>query len=188
MKITRSNLFTTSRLLLLTAVCSLSLSTNAEHYFSAIKEGYSAAKAYELRQQWGVPRFIVTTEPGAYSYLHLGEFLPQANILRDGNIAKLEEKKNPSIGTIKLTNTDNSSLLFETMINAKSSPVQGVIVLHHGKIVFEQYPGMRKNDNHVWMSNAKPMASLLIAQMEEEGKIDVNQKLSVYMKQVKGTD
>ncbi len=188
MKITKSNLFTTSRLLLLTVVCSLSLPTNAKHYVSAIKEGYSAAKAYELRQQWSVPKFIVTSEPGAYSYLHLGEFLPQANILRDGNIAKLEEKPNSAIGAIKLANTDNTSLSFEAMINAKSSPVQGVIVLQHGKIVFEQYPGMRKNDNHVWMSNAKPVASLLIAQLEEEGKINVNEKLSVYMKQVKGSD
>ncbi|MFT7009776.1 MAG: CubicO group peptidase (beta-lactamase class C family) [Colwellia sp.] len=188
MKITRFNLSTTLRLILLITVCSLSLQAKTKDYVSTIKSGYSAAKAYELRQQWSVPKFIVTTEPGAYSYLHLGEFLPQANILRDGDIAKLEEKKNPSIGTIKLTNTDNSSLSFEKMINAKSSPVQGVIVLHHGKIVFEQYPGMRKNDNHVWMSNAKPVASLLIAQLEDEGKINVNQKLSSYMKQVKGSD
>jgi CubicO group peptidase (beta-lactamase class C family) len=73
------------------------------------------------------------------------------------------------------------------MINDKASPIQGVMVLHRGKVVFEQYPGMRKNDNHVWMSNAKPVASLLIAQLEEEGKIDVNKVLSLYMPETAGT-
>lgn len=170
------------------AVCSLTAAAAEKNFVLTIKDGYSADKAYELRSKWSVGKFISITESGAYSYLHLGEFLPQAIIARDGDVVPLKKNPNPSIEKIALTNDSGVSLSLGKMINAPNSPMQGVMVLHHGEIVFAQYPGMRKNDNHVWMSNAKPVAGLLIAQLEEEGKIDVNKPLSVYMEQVKGSD
>lgn len=172
---------------IMTLCISLSASLYATEFVSELKHGYSAEKAYALHNEWSIPRFLVTTEAGAYSYLHLGEFLPQAIIFRDGNVSLLEQKPDKKVSEITLTKKDGKSLSLENMINDKASPVQGVMVLHRGKVVFEQYPGMRKNDNHVWMSNAKPVASLLIAQLEEEGKVDVNKTLSVYMKETEGT-
>lgn len=172
---------------LLTLCISVSWSVNATEFVSKIKHGYSANKAYKLHDEWSVPKFLVTTEAGAYSYLHLGEFLPQSIIFRDGKVSQLEHQIEGRIGKTTLTNTDNTTVVFEEMISKTTSPIQGVMVLHQGKIVFEQYPGMRKNDNHVWMSNAKPVASLLISQLEDEGKIDVNKTLSSYVKETIGT-
>lgn len=172
---------------IITLCISLSVPLHATDFVSKLKHGYSAEKAYELHNEWHISKFMFTSEAGAYSYLHLGEFLPQAIIYRDGNVSLLEQKPDEKVGKTTLTKADGKSLSLESMINDKSSPIQGVIVLHRGKVVFEQYPGMRKNDNHVWMSNAKPVASLLIAQLEDEGKIDVNKTLSIYMKEAIGT-
>lgn len=171
----------------MTLCISLSASLHATEFVSELKHGYSAEKAYDLHNEWGISKFLVPTETGAYSYFHLGEFLPQAIIFREGNVSLLKQKPDQKVGKTTLTKEDGKSLSLENMINDKASPVQGVMVLHRGKVAFEQYPGMRKNDNHVWMSNAKPVASLLIAQLEEEGKIDVNKTLSVYMKETIGT-
>lgn len=182
-----NSIIKSSMLSIVTMCISLSASLHATDFVSELKHGYSAEKAYALHDEWSISKFLVTTEAGAYSYLHLGEFLPQAIISRDGDVRLLEQKPDKKVGQITLTKEDGKSLSLERMINHKASPIQGVMVLHRGKVVFEQYPGMRKNDNHVWMSNAKPVASLLIAQLEEEGKIDVNESLSVYMKETIGT-
>lgn len=176
-----------SLLSIMTLCISLSASLHATEFVSELKHGYSAEKAYALHNEWSLPKFLVPTETGAYSYFHLGEFLPQAIIYREGNVSLLEQKPDKKVGQITLSKKDNKSLSLESMINDKTSPVQGVMVLHRGKVVFEQYPGMRKNDNHVWMSNAKPVASLLVAQLEDERVIDVNKTLSVYMDEAKGT-
>lgn len=187
-KNTHNNSFIKRSLLPMMTLClSLSASVHATDFVSEIKHGYSAKKSYELHNEWSIPKFLVTTQAGAYSYLHLGEFLPQAIISREGNVSLLEQKPEAKIGKTTLVKKDGQNLSLESMINDKASPIQGLIVLHHGKVVFEQYPGMRKNDNHVWMSNAKPVASLLIAQLEDEGKIDVNKSLSVYMEETIGT-
>lgn len=184
----KKNKLTVTRILGgLIAVCCLSVSAAETGFVSTIKNGYSAKKAYELHNKWSVGKFITITESGGYSYLHLGEFLPQAIIARDGKVAQLEHKLTPSIGNIELTNEGGDSLSLQAMITAKNSPVQGVMVLHQGKVAFEQYPGMRKNDSHVWMSNAKVVAGLLIGQLEEKGKIDVDKPLAFYMEQAKGT-
>ncbi|AAZ28499.1 serine hydrolase domain-containing protein [Colwellia psychrerythraea] len=171
----------------ITVYISLSAPLHATEFVTELKHGYSAEKAYALHNEWSLPKFLVPTETGAYSYLHLGEFLPQAIIYREGKVSLLEQKTDKKVGQITLPNKEGKSLTLESMINDKASPVQGVMVLHKGKVVFEQYSGMRKNDNHVWMSNAKPVASLLIAQLEEEGKIDVSKPLSTYMKKTVGT-
>jgi CubicO group peptidase (beta-lactamase class C family) len=171
------------------ALCiSLSTSLFAKEFVSELKHGYSAEKAYELNKEWNILKFLVTTESGAYSYLNLSEFLPHSVIYREGNVSLLAQDINKKIGATTLKNEEGKRLSLNEIINDKASPLQGVMVLHKGKVVFEQYPGMRKNDNHVWMSNAKPVTSLLIAQLEDEEKIDVNKPLSVYMKETKGTD
>ena len=45
--------------------------------------------------------------------------------------------------------------------------MQGLVVVHKGKIVFEQYPGMRPDDYHVWMSTTKTVASLMLRLLAE---------------------
>ncbi len=149
---------------------------------SDLKQGYSATKAYELHKAWNLHKFLDITESGAYSYLNLAEFLPHAVIRRGGPVKELKTAIDPAIGKTTL-----DKLSFEKMITAEDSPVQGVLVVQKGKIIYEKYPGMRKNDNHVWMSNAKIIAGLLVAQFEEEGLLNVQDAISKYVPETKGT-
>ncbi len=152
----------------------------------AIKNGYSLSEAERLHGEWSLNKFLNITESGAYSYLHLGEFLPQAMIHRDGEVVKLETSARQSIGEISLKK-DGKSIAFEQMIMDEKSPVQGVMVIKKGEIIYQQYPGMRENDRHVWMSNSKVIAGTLIAFLEEEGRIDLQKTVSNYLPKAKGT-
>ena len=154
----------------------------------ALKNGYSAEKAYEMHEAWTLQKFLDITEAGAYSYLQLSEFLPQNLILRDGAVVELEYNLSSEIGKLSLKNEKTGKMeTFEGITTSENSPVQGVMVLKNGKIACESYPGMRKYDKHVWMSNAKVIAGLLIAQFEEEGLINVQKTVSNYVPKTKGT-
>ena len=154
---------------------------------SALKNGYTLEQANKLHEAWSLQKFLDITESGAYSYLNLTEFLPHAVIRREGPVRELKRAANPEIGSLALMNKDQGKVSLEKMITAGDSPVQGVMVVHRGVVVYERYPGMRKTDNHVWMSNAKIFAGLLIAQFEEEGLLDLQKAVSAYLPEAKGT-
>jgi CubicO group peptidase (beta-lactamase class C family) len=173
-------------------VCSLTISFSpglkAQNFVTKIQQGYTAEASYELHEQWNMMNFILLSQSGAYSYLHLGEFLPQAMIHRAGDVRNLVKALDPRIGKIQIKTESGTELSFDNVVLSESSPIQGVLVLHRGQVVYEQYPGMRENDSHVWMSVAKPFTSLLIGQLESEGKIDINNTLGAYMPRVRGTN
>lgn len=152
-----------------------------------LHQGYTAEKAYELSAAWSLQKFLDITEAGAFSYMNLPEFLPHAVIRRDGPVAMLDSRPDSAIGATTLEEEGGNELSLDEMIHAEDTSVQGVIVLHEGTIVYEAYPGMRRTDNHVWMSNAKVLASLVIGQLEEEGRIDVQEPIAAYVEGTKGT-
>ncbi|WP_422136737.1 MULTISPECIES: serine hydrolase domain-containing protein [unclassified Endozoicomonas] len=152
----------------------------------AIKHGYSLTDARRLHNEWSLSKFLNITESGAYSYLHLGEFLPQAMIYHDGGVVRLNENARKSIAEIALKK-DGESTTFEQVILDKHSPVQGVLVVKNGEIVYQQYPGIRENDRHVWMSNLKLIVGTLIALLEEEGRIDLQKTVADYLPKAKST-
>ncbi|WP_208508994.1 serine hydrolase [Variovorax paradoxus] len=60
--------------------------------------------------------------------------------------------------------------------------VDGLIVLHRGRVVYERYlGGMKKRDMHGWASMAKSVVGLLAAQLIHEGRLDPNAPLSRYV-------
>ncbi|MBY6189684.1 beta-lactamase family protein [Microbulbifer agarilyticus] len=153
---------------------------------SELKNGYSLSDAQRLHDAWTLEKFLNITESGAYSYFHLSEFLPHAVISRDGPVAELAQARSQIVGNTSLS-ADTKNIRFEDMITSPDSPVQGVMVVKKGKVVYEMYPGMRRTDRHAWMSNAKVFAGLLIAMLEEEGKIDVQKTVSDYLVEAKKT-
>jgi CubicO group peptidase (beta-lactamase class C family) len=69
---------------------------------------------------------------------------------------------------------------------AKASTLDGVLVLHRGKIVFEAYPRMRRVDLHNYMSVSKTLAATLIAILEDRGQIDVRKPVDAYLPALAG--
>jgi len=139
-------------------------------------EGFSVDQAYRLRAQWTFSEFMANKVPSIYFYLRMGEVLPQAVISRTGPVKELVNAPDETIGAVKLPGPSGEMQL-DDMLNPQVSPVQGVVVVHKGKVVYERYPGMRPTDNHIWMSSAKTIAGLLVAMLAEEGKLDVQKPI-----------
>ncbi|HEY8569618.1 serine hydrolase domain-containing protein [Microbulbifer sp.] len=156
-------------------------------YLREAADGYDANTAYQLRADWALPKFLTVTPAGAYSYLHLAEKFPHATIYRAGSVANLARSPQSWLRSLEI-NWQDQTREFHSLVTAMDSPLQGVMVIHRGKVVYELYPGMRPFDNHVWMSNAKPVASLLMSQLEEEGLLDVRKTIAHYLPESIGTE
>lgn len=177
--------FATKLAILFFVLCSTHLF--AEEGLSVKSNTYNAEEAYLLNENWSVGDFIMHTDAGLYSYFQLGEFLPQAIIARAGPVIDLKKSINPSLKDFTITIPKNNPLPLSQLLHDPSSPLHGLVIIHKGNLVLEEYVNMQRHDRHVWMSVAKPVVSLLIAKLEEQKRINVDSTMVTYMPELVGT-
>jgi CubicO group peptidase (beta-lactamase class C family) len=113
--------------------------------------------------------------------------LPTAVSAPNYEYKPLKKAIKPKIGSeVKFTVKEGELTLDEYVVHPNHR-VQSVLMIHKGKIVYETYPGMNPEDIHVWMSPGKSTVGLIIAQLEAEGKIDMQKEVVEYLPEFKGT-
>jgi CubicO group peptidase (beta-lactamase class C family) len=126
-------------------------------------------------------------EPGEimrYAFLNTPEFMPHAVIHRDGPIAPLAEAPRDDLPAARVC-TPLGELALDEYV--QRGPVNGVVILHRGAIVYERYPRMRRVDKHLLMSVSKVFASTLVAILEDRGQIDTRAALETYLPELRGS-
>lgn len=130
-------------------------------------------------------------DPSAYFNSRASEFLPTAVLPRRQAVMPLGSRPMPQVGAVKAAMMASSEIKGTLTLDEfmkKSDFAQGYLVVHRGDIVYERYPRMRPEDHHLWMSCAKPTASLIIDQLISEGRIDENKPITTYLVDWQGTD
>ncbi|MGE5190625.1 MAG: serine hydrolase domain-containing protein, partial [Gemmatimonadota bacterium] len=123
----------------------------------------------------------------AYINVRAAEYLPTAVLPVRQPVMPLGKRPMPAIGSIQVETEHFGKLSLDTFLARSDSYSQGYLVVYKGDIVYEQYPRMRREDSHLWMSSAKPTASLIIDMLISEGKIDENKPITTYLTDFKGT-
>ncbi|WP_428618052.1 serine hydrolase domain-containing protein [Shewanella sp.] len=129
-------------------------------------------------------------DASTYFNMRVSEFLPTAILPSRQGVMALAKAPMPAIGKVKADMMSVSKLKGPLSLDQfleQASFAQGFLVVHQGKIVYEKYPRIRQEDHHLWMSCAKPMASLVIDQLISEGKIDQHKPITTYLPDFKGT-
>ncbi|GAB3104333.1 serine hydrolase [Aestuariicella hydrocarbonica] len=148
-------------------------------------------KLEEETRKAGYNELFSGGDVSAYFNARVSEFLPTAIIPSRQGVMPLGRKPMPAVGAIKAEMMDVSkldgSLTLDKFLE-KAEFAQAFLVVHKGNIVYEKYPRLRPEDHHLWMSCAKPMASLVIDQLISEGKIDENAPITKYLTDFKNTD
>ena len=121
-----------------------------------------------------------------WTYTHLSEVFPSAIVRRDGDIRALPQELRPEIGALKLTGPDGQEATLDQFVN--NGAVDGCIVLHAGKIVYEKYPTIQPNDLHLMMSVSKALVLTALAILEDQGKIDLQKPVESFIPELKGSD
>jgi CubicO group peptidase (beta-lactamase class C family) len=154
---------------------------------SKLKNGVSAKLAQQYRNEYRSSSFITADNAGAYGFLNLTEVSNTGTIYRDGHVAMLEEDINEDILNT-MTNTNAGEKTFKELLNDEQARMQGVLIIHNGKIEFEKYMGMRRIDKHVWFSASKTLTGLLVHILEEEGLIDLDRNVTYYIPEYSSED
>jgi hypothetical protein len=118
-------------------------------------------QALEFHEYFHIPENQVKIQFASpeshYAWQHLSQYYPTAPAARGGAISELEESIDKSIGGIRFTGEDGVertvSQHFEDM------PLDAMLVLKDGKIVYERYKTMTPDTAHITMSSSKVFSS-----------------------------
>ena len=150
------------------------------------RNGWSADETRKYRQEYNDNTMTGGEDDGAYAITHLSEVLPTAIVHRDGQVAILKNASMPEIENVIAT-TDLGTITLREMMNDRRSRIRAIAVVHKGKLVYENYIGIRSWDNHIWGSAAKSVVGLVAYLLEKEGKLDINKTVGHYMPQFRNT-
>ena len=150
------------------------------------KDGYSHEETIYYRRAYTGEAAQEAGDIGSYAARNLSEVLPTAIIHRDGPVVMLECEPMPEIANVVAT-TDLGTMTLGEMMKDPRSRFKAIAVVHKGKLVFEEYIGIRPWENHLWASSTKSIVGLLAHQMAEEGLLDLSAPVSTYLPELKET-
>lgn len=127
----------------------------------------------------------VASDRTQYAWQNMSRFYQTALVPRAGAVSELPVEINPSIGAIEVTLPDGTETTVDGFI--ETNPIDGFLVVHKGRIVYQRYETMRPFDRHNWFSSGKVIGATLLAILEEEGKADLSLPVSHYIDELKGT-
>jgi len=116
-------------------------------------------------------------------YTHMSEVFPSAVIRRDGTIVDLPQQLRPEIGALKVSDKDQPEQTLDQFVN--NGAVDGCIVLHGVKSVYEKYPTIKPNNVHLIFSVTKAFVGTALAILEDEGKIDLQKPVEYFLPELK---
>jgi len=147
-------------------------------------QGYSLEEATGFRNEWTMDNWDDGGPLMRYVLLNMPEFWNHSVINRGGPVRELPLSLRDDVSAFETT-TENGQKPLAEYVN--ESTVNGAIVLHRGRVVFEAYPRMRATDKHLYMSVSKGHASALIAILEDREKIDVSKSVETYLPSLAGS-
>lgn len=155
---------------------------------SAAKKPFELEFVNDARVRFENFHYQLGGDHALYYNGHLSELLPTSVSQPNYKYLPLKVAINPKIGKQVTFPVKEGNLPLDEYVVHPNHRVQGVMMIHKGKIVYQSYPGMNPMDLHVWMSPGKTTVGLIIAQMEAEGKIDMQKQVVDYVPELKGTN
>ena len=154
----------------------------------AAKEPFFFEFANAARKHFDNFHYQLGGDHALYYNLNLGEFLPTAYSSPNPRFMPLERAFDASIGSSVSFTTKEGELSLEDYVVHPNHRVQGVVMVHKGKVVYETYPGMDPMDRHAWMSPGKATVGLVLAMLEDEGTLDLSKPVVAYVPELAGTN
>ena len=124
-----------------------------------------------------------------YSVNHMNEFYPTSITATDStNKYRVKTKIDKNIENIMFTPWgEQEQISFKDALDINYT--DGIIILHKGKIVYENYPssGTQRDTRHAAMSLSKSFTGTLAAILADEGVIDPNKPVTYYLPELKNS-
>ena len=130
--------------------------------------------------------WTVNGESMRWNNLNLQKFVPTVTVYRDGPVRDLEVATNPAIGAFEVE-TPNGPMTFDQFLASDAATTMAVMILHEGKIVYENYPRQQPHDKPLFWSVTKAYVATVLAILEDRGEVDVSLAIDHYIPKLKGS-
>lgn len=113
-----------------------------------------------------------------YVFLNMPEFWPHAIVSNGGSLTNLQAKARAEVASFSTVSSLGTMPLQDYV---RRSPTDGVIVLHRGDIVYEDYPRMYAHDFHAVFSITKTFVATIAGILEDRDQLDASEPIEVYL-------
>ncbi|WP_055734525.1 serine hydrolase domain-containing protein [Agarivorans gilvus] len=151
------------------------------------KQGFSAEFSEQAHHWFSPEHFRLGGDHALYYHLRLHEFLPTALCSSVQPHRPLDIDIQHHLGQLLLAD-EPAGLNLENYIIRPEQRVQGLMMVHQGKVVYQAYPGMQEHDLHVWFSMSQTLVTVVIGQLILEGKIELDATISYYLPRLMGSN
>ena len=128
----------------------------------------------------------LTPENLRWGLRHAREVVPTATVLHAERVRPLPAGQALPTERLRLRLTDGQQ--FSLADYLRDNHVDGLLVLHRGRVVHEHYAGdMRPRDVHSWASMSKSLVGIVAQQLASAGRLDLNAPLDRYVPALAGT-
>jgi CubicO group peptidase (beta-lactamase class C family) len=122
-----------------------------------------------------------------WSFSHWRELVPTVEVSRgSGAVAELPRAERGDLDAVTFTPLGGGAPMTwaESLVQ---NYTDGIVVLHHGRIVYERYLGALKPDgHHIAFSVTKSFFGTIAASLIAEGKLDANARVDRYIPELAG--
>ncbi len=124
-------------------------------------------------------------EPSTWAYRNAGQLFPHVEVAPAGAAAELQPDELESVGRLRVDRPSMPVISLDDYL--VEAPVDGMAVVHRGRIVYERYPRMGAGDRHLLMSVSKVFVSVLVGILERRGLLDVSQPIDSLVPELAGS-
>jgi len=148
------------------------------------------ARVLEIQAYFADPanavKFQFASPETRYAWQHVSQIFPTARFARAGMPTVLETATDDdSIGDITFAGKDG--VVRTVAEQFEEMPLDAMLVMKGGKIVYERYKTMTPDTAHITFSSSKVFSSTILALLEDEGKVDLSRPVSDYVGELKGS-
>jgi len=151
------------------------------------QDGFTLEQSRQFLSEWNLPTLLSGGDNAVWFMSKTSEGFRTAVLPVRQPTRELPKAYNPEIGKIKAETKHFGKISLDKFMQHPQSYAQAFAVIHKGKVVYENYPAMREDDNHLWASVAKPVVGLVIEQLISDGKIADNKTIGFYVPELRGS-
>jgi CubicO group peptidase (beta-lactamase class C family) len=122
----------------------------------------------------------------AWNNKNLNRIFPTVNVYRDGPVNELEYRLMPEVASHPV-DTPGGVVSFSDFLNGDQSTCMGMVILHRGRIVFEDYPRMEPYERPIYWSVTKVLVSAVVSILEDRGRVDIDKGVDTYIPELVGS-
>jgi CubicO group peptidase (beta-lactamase class C family) len=146
---------------------------------------YTTQETFAIHDSIQKSRWDIGGGLSKYSFRYMSEFFPVGVINKALQTYEFRSNPKKSIDNINVT-SKSEKLSLEQYLNKRH--ISSFIVVHKGSVVYEKYFSMLPEDQHTLQSITKVITSLLITNLINEKKINIDHSIDKYITELKGSD